>query len=634
MAVSTFVEQQKADLEEKTYKAVKATQLKQLLDDIAVFSGLTAENATQVTAILGQVRVFAAAEEDGEGSGQEVPQDDLVAEPVPCHSRGQDLPDAVRAEAYQPDDPAVVVEGSIVKATIMRKSSAELRTQDALMVVPNNKKARTSFGQNREQQTQQEMFAGMANQFASFMMSYMGGGSNREQQTQQEMFAGMANQFASFMMSYMGGGSAGSSGSAGPDLPGFRLLQPPKGQGKQSFGETMDQQTDSQQQSSPPPQQSLATQRPTLQSATQQQASETKAANTLQFQLPDTSPPNEERALDRQPLSAEEAAEAIEKAVENRAEETGKQKMAGILKKPAAAAGSTAKAKAKSSAKAKAKSQVKKTSVTAGPNKGWVVEVLYFSLKQFGGLALSKEDSWFVLTAVRSIDVKRLSNGMTQLMKRHSFLSASHWPSAVGDKGASAKKVIPKAHLNMHLGDLLRRHGVLLSCFVRERRHKEIKRYANNLDSMQAGSEKHILQLELEEHLKNLLVFSERKAGLLNPKPAADLVQSAFCDFFSLPCCPGLLVSMSCHVGSGRLCKREDVVVIRGTNGDEVAQVWFHVEFNGNRYTCLSEWLSLGRNRFQTNEEPVFRSTDAICRLCVFKKEGDRALVIPLSMPM
>ena len=309
--------------------------------------------------------------------------------------------------------------------------------------------------------------------------------------------------------------------------------------------------------------------------------------------------------------------------------------------------------------------------------------------------------------------------------RRHSFLSASHWPSAVGDKGASAKKVfakkmsefkssaseamalypvmraflqeklpnirdhecreccrcffilcevldllyetaapqdpstqaaaleqkiaahlelfkrcygvekvIPKAHLNMHLGDLLRRHGVLLSCFVHERRHKEIKRYANNLDSMQAGSEKHILQLELEEHLKNLLVFSERKAGLVNPKAAAGLVQSAFCDFFSLPGCPGLLVSMSCHVGNGRLCKREDVVVVRGPNGDEVAQVWFHVEFNGHGYTCMSEWRNLGRNRFRTCEEPVFRATNAICRLCAFRKEGDRALVIPLSMPM
>ena len=49
------------------------------------------------------------------------------------------------------------------------------------------------------------------------------------------------------------------------------------------------------------------------------------------------------------------------------------------------------------------------------------LQVLYFSLKQFGGLALSKEDSWFVLTAVRSTDVKRLSNGMTQLMKRYAY---------------------------------------------------------------------------------------------------------------------------------------------------------------------------------------------------------------------
>ncbi len=46
------------------------------------------------------------------------------------------------------------------------------------------------------------------------------------------------------------------------------------------------------------------------------------------------------------------------------------------------------------------------------------LQVVYFSLKQLGGLALSKEDSWFIFTAVRSVDVKRLANGMAQLMKR------------------------------------------------------------------------------------------------------------------------------------------------------------------------------------------------------------------------
>ncbi|CAE7684539.1 unnamed protein product [Symbiodinium sp. CCMP2592] len=1056
LAVGEFLMQQQTDLVEKSFKSVKATQLKQVLEDISGFVTLTAEQATRIGTILRRgpwdqedraiaaaclsnvlantgrkggavvrranqdllsfhkflskndacvladpsasmhtkadvvasrmvkIQLWLASEQayseviktvQAAGAEMSSAQDQYaflqllkkmvrsrvkklpknIELPNPFPDKPEDLPDHVRAEAYNPEDPAVTIEGSVAKGSIMRKSSSELRPQDVQVALP-SKKPRTSFSSN--------------------------------QPSQQEMFAGMASQFASFMMNYMNGNPSGSSGSnAAADLPGFRILQPPKGQGKQSPGQATDLQHgahgQASQESSPPPQpqQSLATLRPELQSPTQQAPSQVQVTDAnmgfTQFEMPDTSRPElEEREPDRQPLSAAAAALAVEKAVENRNEKT----KPGILKKPAAAetaapkakAKATAKVKAKSTPKAKAKSQSKKTTINQGPNKGWVVEVrerrvgnsagqtdtyyrsphgptrniqghfetearredvsyidplavlwhacnqgggfqeflqncvLYFSLKQFGGLALSKEDSWFVLTAVRSTDVKRLSNGMTQLMKRifaiflldrrdqllhgvrlpmpnqqywmlclliadeaalksvwedkgasgtklcfmcqnvvshssglhntdasgslvshvshqksqmvqqtdasikeaaqhltqcrplmnkgefkkrqfalglnfcehgalfspelkeilrpisvsmfdymhnyvvggvfhvemsqllealqkqgiqqdemHSFLSACQWPAAVGDKGASAKKVfakkvtefkssaseamalypvmraflqeklpsirdnqckeccrcffvlcevldllyktsvpldpstlaaaleqkiethmelfkrcygvekvIPKAHFNLHLGDLLRRHGLLLSCFVHERRHKEIKRYANNLDSMQAGSERHILQLELEEHMKNLLVFSEMKAGLVNPKAAAGQVQQAFCDYFSLPGSPGLLVSMSCHVGNGRLCKREDVVVVHGPNGDEVAQVWFHVEFNGHGYTCMSEWRSLGRNRFRTCDEPVFRSTHAICRLCAFKKETDRALVIPLSMPM
>ena len=45
------------------------------------------------------------------------------------------------------------------------------------------------------------------------------------------------------------------------------------------------------------------------------------------------------------------------------------------------------------------------------------LQVVYWSLKELGGHALSKEDSWFVLTAVRSCDVVRLCDGMSQLMR-------------------------------------------------------------------------------------------------------------------------------------------------------------------------------------------------------------------------
>ena len=222
---------------------------------------------------------------------------------TPCMYSAEDLPDTVRSEAYQADDPAVVITGSLSKGTVMRKSSSELRSQDALVALP-NKKARTGMPQ-ANYTSQQEMLAGMANQFATMMMSYMGGNPMT--------------------------GASGSSGSQGPDLPGFKLLQPPKGQGKQA------PETDSQE-SSPPPPQSPATQRPVLQSPTQQQNPPEVTEKT--FEMPDTSPP--QGTQDARLMSAAAAAEAMETAVNNRTEE--KQQPAGILKKPAAKAESTPKA--------------------------------------------------------------------------------------------------------------------------------------------------------------------------------------------------------------------------------------------------------------------------------------------------
>ena len=195
-------------------------------------------------------------------------------------------------------------------------------------------------------------------------------------------------------------------------------------------------------------------------------------------------------------------------------------------------------------------------------------------------------------------------------------------------------KVLPKAHMNLHLGDFLRRHKCLLSCFVHERRHKELKRYANTLDNMQAGSEKHVLELELEKHLQNLESFAETRKGLIAPKDAPSVLQRTFMDFYQLPACLGLLFSNTCYVGNGRECKREDVVVLGFGGRQQVAQVWFHVCFAGLEYTCVSAWEPAGNNRFRISNEPVFVFTNDISALCIHKPEGELALVIPLRMPM
>ena len=64
------------------------------------------------------------------------------------------------------------------------------------------------------------------------------------------------------------------------------------------------------------------------------------------------------------------------------------------------------------------------------------LQVVYWSLKQLGGVALAKEESWFLLLAARSLDVNRLRSGMSQLMRRalHVF---------VGEEGRCLRDGLP-----------------------------------------------------------------------------------------------------------------------------------------------------------------------------------------------
>ena len=68
--------------------------------------------------------------------------------------------------------------------------------------------------------------------------------------------------------------------------------------------------------------------------------------------------------------------------------------------------------------------------------------------------------------------------------------------------GAGA--MVPKHHFSLHLSDCLRRHGILLSCFVHERRHKLVKRFANQLSNPHSGYEFSILKDACLSHIQHL----------------------------------------------------------------------------------------------------------------------------------
>ena len=89
--------------------------------------------------------------------------------------------------------------------------------------------------------------------------------------------------------------------------------------------------------------------------------------------------------------------------------------------------------------------------------------------------------------------------------------------------GAGAWK--PKMHMSLHLPDHLGQHGMLLSCFVHERRHKTIKRFLADRQTLKGFEASSIEEVTLH-HLHDL----DRpwlKVGLLQPVvPTGNLLQA------------------------------------------------------------------------------------------------------------
>ena len=153
---------------------------------------------------------------------------------------------------------------------------------------------------------------------------------------------------------------------------------------------------------------------------------------------------------------------------------------------------------------------------------------------------------------------------------------------------------------------------------------------------IKAGSEEHVMQVAVENHLNNLRANSVGRKRLVTPRLAAAApLHEAFCRCFGLDECLGLESCNEAAVGQGRVCKRRDVVVVAVDGTLTVAQVWLHVSFCGYGYTCLSSWMNLGNDMFRMdNSRPIFVPTQDISSLCVHRPEGDDALVIPLKGPL
>jgi hypothetical protein len=182
---------------------------------------------------------------------------------------------------------------------------------------------------------------------------------------------------------------------------------------------------------------------------------------------------------------------------------------------------------------------------------------------------------------------------------------------------------IPKHHMALHLAKMLSEHGILLSCFTHERKHKEIKRYIPT-----RMSERSVLLEVIALQFRGMQSECHGHAVLHEPKPAKDaltgLVQSIFRTLELV------LTAQVAVCATGLRVFQDDVVqLVDGA----IAEVVFHVQLGAECMSCVSVWTQseVDKNIYNICKTAEFVSTDYIVNVCTYRRQDGVAYVIPPS---
>jgi hypothetical protein len=191
---------------------------------------------------------------------------------------------------------------------------------------------------------------------------------------------------------------------------------------------------------------------------------------------------------------------------------------------------------------------------------------------------------------------------------------------------------IVKFHMSMHLGAMLSSHGLLLNCFVLERKHRDLKTAEKNFKDTSKNYELGMLQESLRVQLHDLAspgTLPNTGLHLVNAKLADPSMTAAMHELFDVH--GPVHVSREAVFNGCIKTVRGDAVIFKDPEDGQVyvAELWFHVSVADCFVSCISIWTSLGNNRFRIANDPTMIETEHLTDTCVYWRTADEALVIP-----
>ena len=191
--------------------------------------------------------------------------------------------------------------------------------------------------------------------------------------------------------------------------------------------------------------------------------------------------------------------------------------------------------------------------------------------------------------------------------------------------------VRPKHHMAQHLGSMLRSHGNLYSCFVHERKHKEIKRIADDIKNHGEWAEAVVMRDQAVAHLDTLRSFGQASAAEALKK-APKVLREAFADAFDLPCDPpDLQTARAARLQSGREIYSGDVCACEIGGRCAVCQIWAFAMWSNATWALVAVWPrdSSKPNSFNKHkaEAPAFLPLLSLTDVLIYKDENESGLI-------
>ncbi|OLQ10248.1 hypothetical protein AK812_SmicGene6070 [Symbiodinium microadriaticum] len=190
---------------------------------------------------------------------------------------------------------------------------------------------------------------------------------------------------------------------------------------------------------------------------------------------------------------------------------------------------------------------------------------------------------------------------------------------------------IPKMHMSLHLAEFLQRFGTLISCFVHERKHKLIKRFASQKQDTTKKYEESLLQDIMAVQLQALKQdMPSTEVRLLHKAKATKKLHELMHE--TLQCGGGheCFHALRAVHGGGFECSRGDVVEFSCMGTSSFGRIQFHAEMMDRPMTCIVPWSHVHDWAYTVTEsaQPVLVDTGAIKGCCLWSQKGTSALVI------